>query len=170
MRTITILSCSASHWCIRSPTSHISAWCRSMTGLALLAVVVEPGRRHRRFDLLDRLLALGDPRFELGDPRGVWRPLPFASRRASASCASAFAVRLTWASAWSRRPLAATVSRRRSAASRAGRFRPPPASAGAPPVGLRPEPRPGSRRAASCSRGTPCRCPDRPARRRGRSR
>ena len=27
-----VAACSASHWFMRSPTSHISCWCRSMTG------------------------------------------------------------------------------------------------------------------------------------------
>src|SRR5688572_23884899 len=37
--------------------------------LGLVAIVVETGRRHRRLDLLHRLLVLCDLRFEVGDLR-----------------------------------------------------------------------------------------------------
>ena len=44
--------------------------------LGLIAVLVEPGGRHRRLDLLHRLLALGDSRFEVRDAGlGVLRRL-----------------------------------------------------------------------------------------------
>ena len=35
--------------------------------LSLFAVVVKPGRRHGGFDFFHRLLAIGDPRFEIRD-------------------------------------------------------------------------------------------------------
>ena len=35
--------------------------------LGLFAIVIEAGRRHGGFDFFHRLLAIGDPRFEIGN-------------------------------------------------------------------------------------------------------
>ena len=56
-------------------------------------IVIEIGGAHRRLDLLDLRLALGDPRFQVGNPlaQGLERPLLLAPARRRA----AYALRVT---------------------------------------------------------------------------